>query len=328
VRAWLFYLVFSVQRQARARLMVWVSLGLLGLVALLVQINTRLDRWNFGEFRFTYRPPEPPPSAFELKSGLKPLIPSPEPVRMRMGEVLAIAQLPGRLPNDAGVTAGPAAVAGMLRAAMYEGAGLRLFVAVVIVGLLASFLMPLWTLTFAAESLGRNRENRTLTWLLLRPLPRPTLYFASYLAALPWCLLLNLGGYFLLCGLGGQPGRQALPMFALPILLGTLAFAALFQLLSITFRRAGILGLVYVFFFETIAGNLPGQQKRLSLSYYVRCLMVDRLNEAGVSIDLAGTRPAVSGDTAMWVLMGVTLVLLLIGMWIFSRKEYVETAGN
>ena len=303
--------------------MVWVSLGLLALVALLVHLNTRFDRWNLAEWRFVFRPAEtlraPLPGSIRVP---------PEPPRLRMIEYLDVAELLGRLPAGPGIDAGPVAFGGALRASMYQGASMRLFAGSIIVGMLGSFLMPLWTLTFAGESLGRARENRTLTWLLLRPLPRPTLYLASYLAALPWCLALNLGGYYLYCLLGGEPGARTLPLLGLPVLLGTLTFAALFQLLSVTFRRAGILGLLYVFFFETIAGNLPGQQKRLSISYYVRCLMIDRVRAAGVTLDLPGTRPAVEGPTAILVLTGVTLALVLIGMWIFARKEYAEPAAN
>ena len=50
----------------------------------------------------------------------------------------------------------------------------------------------------------------------------------------------------------------------------TLAFAALFHLMGACVRRAPVLAILYVFFFETIAGNLPGHLKRLSISFYTR----------------------------------------------------------
>src|SRR5689334_9160001 len=58
LRAWLVFLGFSFHRQARARVMVWLSLLLLGLVALLVHLNTRFDRWNMAHWRVTVRLPE------------------------------------------------------------------------------------------------------------------------------------------------------------------------------------------------------------------------------------------------------------------------------
>jgi ABC-2 type transport system permease protein len=309
LRTWLYFLGFSLRQQARARVLVWTSLGLLALAGLAVGVNTRLDRWNLHETRVTLKTSEGPGVV---------------PVRVRYGEVLATVEFAGRLPTALGADAGPSAVAAALRAAMHEGAALRIFVGAVVVSLLSSMLVPLWTMTFAGESLGRFRDNRSLTWLLMSPLPRPAIYLGSYLAALPWCFGLNLGGYAILCLLGGEPGREALPLFWPPILLGTLAFAALFQFLSVTFKRAGILGLLYVFFFETIAGNLPGQQKRLCISYYVRSLIVDRMRDIGAPMDLTGTRPPVSATTATLVLLGTAIVLVAVGMVVFSRKEYVH----
>ena len=69
-----------------------------------------------------------------------------------------------------------------------------------------SFLLPIWSLSFATEALGGEREARSLVWLLSRPLSRPAIYLAKFVALLPWSLGLNLGGFALLCLAAGQPG--------------------------------------------------------------------------------------------------------------------------
>src|SRR5262249_11766294 len=76
-----------------------------------------------------------------------------------------------------------------------------------------TFLLPLWCLTFATEGLGREREGRNLVWLLMRPVPRPAVYLAKFIAILPWCLALNLGGFTLICLVGGDTGRLALSIY-------------------------------------------------------------------------------------------------------------------
>jgi ABC-2 type transport system permease protein len=315
LRAWLFFLNFTLQRQARARLLVLVSFGLLALVALLVHLNTRFDRWSMNHWRVTVTNPD--------ETRRKP----DAPERVPLGAVTTTVAVPSQLPLSPATSAGAFAIAAALRTAFHDAAGPRIFSASIVAGMLATFLMPLWTLTFATESLGRARETRTLTWFLLRPLPRWSMYLACYLSALPGALLLNLGGYVAFCLLGGVAGRFALPLYGLPILLGTLCFTALFQLLSVAFARAGILGMLYAFFLEMIAGNLPGQQKRLSISYYVRCLMIDRASDAGLTLQLGGTRPTVSGQTAIVVLAAATVVLLVTGIVVFTRKQYVENAA-
>ena len=47
-RAWAYLVWFCLRRQARARQMVWIALGLLAFTAISVALNTAADRWGFG----------------------------------------------------------------------------------------------------------------------------------------------------------------------------------------------------------------------------------------------------------------------------------------
>jgi ABC-type transport system involved in multi-copper enzyme maturation permease subunit len=192
-----------------------------------------------------------------------------------------------------------------------------------IFAIFVSFLLPLWSLSFGTESLGGDREAHNLLWLLTRPLPRPAIYLAKFVALLPWTLTLNLGGFAVLCAAAGRPGLQALRLFWPAVLVATLAFAALFHLIGAYFRRPAIIGLVYAFFLETILGNMPGYLKRLSISFYTRCMMYDAAGTYGVQPESPTIFLPVSGTTALLVLLGATVGLLLLGMYLFSRTEYV-----
>src|SRR5205807_51325 len=66
------------------------------------------------------------------------------------------------------------------------------------------------------------------------------------------------------------------------VLWGTLTFCALFHLMSACFRRPAVVAIVYSFFLETILGNMPGYMKRVSISFYTRCLMFEPLDRYGV----------------------------------------------
>src|SRR5436305_2007943 len=119
-------------------------------------------------------------------------------------------------------------------------------------------------------------------WVLLRPMPRPAIYLAKYVALLPWCLLLNVGGFALICLAGGRTGRLALELYWPAVFCATFAFAALFHLLSAAFRNAAVLALLYSFFIEMVVGNLPRDLKRFSLSFYMRCMMYDEAGGFGI----------------------------------------------
>ena len=205
------------------------------------------------------------------------------------------------------------------------------FTLAVIQAIYFGFMLPLLCLCFGTQSLGGDWEDRTLVWLLMRPLPRPLIYLAKYLAALPWTLALTVGGLAALGSLAGSAGMSAVGHFWMPVALASLAYLALFQLFSVSFRRSTVLGVAYSFVLETFFGNMPGLVKRASVAFYGKCLMYDIAKDLG--LDRIGNRRGIApsaatfflpvdGETALIVLATSTVALLVLGAFIFTRKEY------
>ena len=193
----------------------------------------------------------------------------------------------------------------------------------VVFGLYLGFLLPLVNLAFASGAVGADREGRTLVWLLTRPLPRWAIYLAKFVGVLPWCVLVSVAGFAVLCAAGGELGRRAFATYWPAVGIGAVGFAALFQLVGAVFRRPAVLGLVYIFFFETLVANLPGSLKQLSLNYYVRSLMYNEASSAvrdvmAESLDVY----APADPTTSWVTLALAAAALTgLGMWLFSRAE-------
>jgi ABC-2 type transport system permease protein len=190
--------------------------------------------------------------------------------------------------------------------------------------LFLGFLLPLFSLSFATGALGQEREGRSLVWLMTRPLPRSGVYLAKFLGMLPWCLALTVGGFGLLCLAGGEVGRRAFLLYVPGVFAGTLAFAALFHLFGALFPRPSIVALLYAFFFETMLSELPvpGTLKRLSINYYTRCLLYSAAQGEDVPVESSSLFVPVSPTTAWIVLMGVTVGLTALGMWLFAKMEH------
>lgn len=290
-------------RQARAHWLVWVSFFLFAISALVVHLVSINDGWNMNYRRLPRVGAVRGPTYQEA-----------------LQEIQAVASL-GWSPPAAGMEF--AVVSSWATVAQVTSAT-AIFSKGIVYLLFATFLLPMWSLSFATEALGREREGQTLIWTLVRPISRPAIYLATYLAMLPWCLAFNLGGFYLLCRLGGEPGQTAFRLDWPAVLLGALAFAALFHLLGACLRRAGIVALLYAFFLETIAGNMPGLFKRLSISFYTRCIMFENGQPFGLGPDRPGLYQPVSGSTATFVLVSATVVFLVVGMVIFSRSEYLD----
>lgn len=192
----------------------------------------------------------------------------------------------------------------------------------VVFGLYLGFAMPLFALAYASGALGGEREGRTLIWLATRPMPRGAVYLAKFVGVLPWCVLVSVVGFAAVCLAGGDLGRQAFEVYLPAVVAGTLGLSALFHLMGAVFRRPAVVGLVYVFFFETLVANLPGSLKRLSLNYYVRSMMYNEASAvADVPTDQLDVYDPVTPTTAWAVLLAATVALTVIGMWWFARLE-------
>jgi len=195
----------------------------------------------------------------------------------------------------------------------------------ILLPLYVSFLLPILCLCYATASIAGDREEQTLVYALITPLPRPLVYSAKYGTALLLVMAWTLGSMAILCGLAGPAGRDAFRLFWPAVFWSTVAYVGLFHVFSVVFRRATIVALTYALFLETFLGNMPGTVKRVAVSFYTQCLIYDRGSSFGLGP--AGSRnPAlflpVSGRTALAVLCVVAGVLFVAGMWLFSRREY------
>jgi ABC-type transport system involved in multi-copper enzyme maturation permease subunit len=280
--------------------MVWVALGLLALTVFIVGLSTRMGVYN---------------RAFERGPEERGRFYVQHLYDLNQSSALAL-QPPASAVRDMALAAYATAV--------YQGSSFFVFTRWIVFEIVGTFLLPLWSIGFATEGIGRQREAQNLLWVLTRPLPRPAIYLAKFVALLPWCLLLNLGGFTLICVAGGRVGLTALRLYWPAVFWSTFAFAALYHLLAAAFRHSAVLALLYSFFIETVVGNLPRDLKRFSLSFYMRCMMYDEAGGFGIQPENPLIYQTVSGTTAWLVLAGTTVALLAVGALVFSRKEYLD----
>ncbi|MGH9677399.1 MAG: ABC transporter permease, partial [Candidatus Acidiferrum sp.] len=298
-RAYLYLILLSWRRQAHARQMVWLAIGLLGFATTLVALNTFADRWAMNNWRTRRKGPT-------------------YQVWIDESEIVA-----GMSHRSAGGQALNNAIFGANRALLRESAFL-VFSRWVVFSIFLSFLLPILSLSFATEAIGGEREVNSLVWLLTRPMSRPIIYLAKFVALLPWSLALNVGGFAILCLAGGSIGWLAFRLYWPAVLWSTLAFASLFYLIGACFRRPAVVAILYSFFLETILGNMPGYLKRISISFYARCMMFEAAEAYGAQPEKPSVFLPVDGMTAAFVLLAIMLILLLAGAVLFSRAQYHE----
>lgn len=310
LRAWCYLAWLCFMRLARFRQMLAIALGLLALTATIVGLTAFAGLSGMEKWHWRWQPPPHPPH-----------LPVPRMTfeQTAEGMMLLSRAVPAPLP----AAAFQDAVAGVSEYAL-KGSRFYLFSSWLVFSLFLGFLLPILSLSFATEALGGEREGGTLLWLVTRPLPRFSIYLAKFVVLLPWSLGLNLGGFALICAVAGAPGFLALRLYWPAVLGGTVAYCALFHFMGACFRRAAVVALVYSFFLETILGTMPGYMKRVSLSFYTRCLVYSASGPYGLRPEKPSIYLPVDRMTAWSVLLGATAVLLVLGIVVFARSEYQD----
>jgi ABC-type transport system involved in multi-copper enzyme maturation permease subunit len=186
----------------------------------------------------------------------------------------------------------------------------------------AAFVVPICALAYATTSIGGDRENRTLLFLLVRPIPRSLVFLAKLTATLPLVLGLVMGSFYLYCRLAGPAGRLAFDLYLPAIFYMTIAYISLFHLFAVTFRHSTIAALTYALFMEFFLGNMPGIIKRLAVNYYGRSIMFNLGLEEGVDLpDPQWFEPvsvSTGADALLWIAAGGIVIALAIFQW----REY------
>lgn len=197
------------------------------------------------------------------------------------------------------------------------------FVSEILIPVYTSFLLPVFCLCYAAASIAGDREDETLPYLLVSPLPRPLVYLAKYSSALVLSLLWTAGGLLLLCQVAGAPGRQTLAVVWPAVIAASFAYVGLFHLFSVAFRRATIVGFVYALFMENLVGSMPGIVKRVAISFYTECTIFAAAADFGMG-PAGEHNPAiylpVAGSTALIALCVIAVLTLIAGILSFRAS--------
>jgi len=189
-------------------------------------------------------------------------------------------------------------------------------------------LLPLTALLYASGMVQDEVEEQTLTYLLIRPIPRWLIYAVKVVAT--WLVASILATVFttgalvaVYWGLAIEPEQLVRRAALIAAILSSSLFAyvAIFGALSLMVRRALVVGVGYIVVFEGALANIDFVMRRGTVMYYLRVLSVRWLDLAGTdwSIDPA-TAP--SAITCLLTQIGIGVGCALLGSCVFSLREF------
>jgi ABC-2 type transport system permease protein len=191
------------------------------------------------------------------------------------------------------------------------------------------FAIPILGVFYGTALMADEVEDKTVTYLFTRPVPRGAVLVGKYLAYLACTSLVVLPAvmlaYFLLVPPAEVPRTFIQLVTDLGLLfVGLAAYGALFAFVGAFFKRPLVIGLVFVTGWEQTAMALPGYMKRFTVAYYLQSLVPHSMPADGVVSILQGmfrdTPPA--AVSLFWLSFYVAFFLYLAAK-IVDRKEYI-----
>lgn len=193
------------------------------------------------------------------------------------------------------------------------------------IGVFFSVALPVVSLIMAASALGDERRDGTLSFIVLRPIPRGAIAGAKLGGALTTAFgLAGMGALAMGILMGLRSGDWG---YVVPMLVATLiacaTYVGLFMPLGYLTERATLIGLAFVFIWETaIAGTIPGLATtspwRIGFSAFVDLAPTEVLFHVP-DFALGDLTPGIGGSLFKTALIGG--VSILFTSWILRRRD-------
>jgi ABC-2 type transport system permease protein len=206
-------------------------------------------------------------------------------------------------------------------------------------------LLPLVALVYATGIIQDEQEEQTLTYLLIRPIPRWAIYLVKLLATLTTTVLLTAvftALTYVAVYVGGASGfadvsRRCLTAIGIHSL-SVAAYCCLFGLIGLYTRRALVAGILYAAVIEGLLANLPFGLRFVTVIYYARILAYRSMDftftDHGRKVDLADaawqldarTDPGLASHPTLQICVLVlaiaALVCTAVGALLCARREF------
>ena len=178
----------------------------------------------------------------------------------------------------------------------------------------ASFVVPICALAFGTASIGGDREDRTLVFLLVRPIPacadpagqvqRPRCR---------WCWAWWSAATGSIAGWRARWGRWPFALYLPAVVYMTLAYVCLFHLFAVAFRHATIIALVYAAVHGNAARQPAGHRQARGRELLRPLDPVRRRRARGRTACPRAFEP-LSLEVASWALAGIAVGGLVLAV--------------
>jgi len=191
------------------------------------------------------------------------------------------------------------------------------------------FIVPALGVFYGTSLIADEVEDKSITYLFVRPIPRGSIVLGKYLAYLVCASAVVLPSvtvaFMLMVPFGGMAAAFVpLVRDLLVLAIGLAVYGAVFVLAGVVLKRPLVAGLVFVFFWEQLALVLPGYLKYFTVAYYLQTLVP----QSGIGSNASGVSPPAPGSlspeaASVVLLAAIAVASLALAMRSVERREYV-----
>ena len=193
------------------------------------------------------------------------------------------------------------------------------------------FILPILGVFYGTSLIADEVDDKTITYLFTRPIPRSAVLFGKYLAYLACTVLLVLPSvilvYFLIVPVGGGSIAAAFPSLVADLgmlAVGLAAYGAVFSLVGARVKRPLVVGLVFAFGWEPTVLLFPGYLKRVTVAYYLQALVTHEMpQDSAVSLLMQVFHEVPSVAVSLVCLSAIVAGTLWLAGRVVEGREYV-----
>jgi ABC-type transport system involved in multi-copper enzyme maturation permease subunit len=192
------------------------------------------------------------------------------------------------------------------------------------------FTVPVLGVFYGTSLIADEVEDKTITYLFTRPIPKGAVLVGKYFAYLACTIFVVLPSvmivYLAIVPMRGSLGASFIDLIKDLTLLaiGLSVYGAVFAFIGAKFKRPLLIGLVFIFGWEQAALAFPGYLKKFTVAYYLQALVPHAMPNDGVVSLIQGIfreTPSL-GESLFW-LAAILLGFLWWAAVSVERKEYV-----
>lgn len=187
-------------------------------------------------------------------------------------------------------------------------------------GLIVAPLLPITVLILATGALGNEIEDRTLPYLILKPIGRLRIVIEKLLGVLLIAYPLIAAGmiatYFLAFRGEWNDNLRVLGAMLAGGAIGVAGYASLFMLISLLITRALLAGIMYTLLWESLLGRyLPGL-KVVSVRHFAESAFIKILDDRQYTL-----KSVESTNTSILVIAGAVILSVILSTWRLKRMS-------